>query len=378
MNPVIPPDTDTKLKILSQDSRYDLACACGTSDRDRRHRSQDNRWIYPVVLPDGTSTYLFKTLISNICTNDCGYCPLRAGQDPRRCALEPAEVVSTFMAYKRAGLVSGIFMSSGVLGSPDRTMERINTIARILRKKEQFRGYMHLKVIPGASDAAIEEALSLATTVSINIEIPGEKHFSKICKSKDYSTDIIRPLKLISKLTSRGERFAGIKSTTQFVVGASDETDSEIIKYMGGLYNRLHLNRIYFSAYQRGLGASHLPGEQSVISNDDALTREHRLYQSDWLVRKYKFSTDEIPIGQDGNLRLDKDPKEVWAEQHPEMFPVNINKANKLEIARVPGIGLQTADRILKMRKQGVKVRAVEDLGRMGKRLGKAAQFVAF
>lgn len=372
------PDTHEKLEILSQDSQYDLACACGTRNtEDHRHRSDDNRWIYPVALPDGRTTFLFKTMISNSCVNDCRYCPLRAGTDSRRCTLTEGEIVKVFLDYYRRGAVSGLFLTSGVTGSPDRTMERINDVAAILRRREQFRGYMHLKVIPGASDAAVEETVSLASAVSVNIEAPGESNFKVLTKGKDYLSDVIRPIKLISRLTARGEKFSRVKQTTQFVVGASGETDSEIVKYTWGLYKRLDLQRVYFSAYQRGAGDADLPGEHSTLTNSDMLLREHRLYQTDFLFRKYGFSEGEIPFDSTGNLLLDKDPKEAWAKLHPEIFPLNINRADPMELLRVPGLGHVTVDLIMKLRREG-RIRSMDDLGKTGKRLGKARGYIEF
>jgi predicted DNA-binding helix-hairpin-helix protein len=364
------PDTRDKLMILSQDSQYDLACACGTKNpEEHRSRSLDDRWIYPVALPDGRQTFLFKTLVSNTCVNDCRYCPLRAGNDSRRCTLTKEEIVHSFLDYYRAGIVSGLFLTSGVTGSPDRTMQTINDVAAILRKKEQFKGYMHLKVIPGASDAAIEETISMASAVSVNIETPGEDNFRVLTKGKDYLGDVIRPIKLISRLTAGGERYSRVKQTTQFVVGASGETDSEIVKYTWGLYRRLNLSRVYFSAYQRGTGDSDLPGENSVFTNREMLLREHRLYQTDWLMRKYGFTENEIPLDDKGYLNLESDPKEVWAKIHPEYFPLNINKADIMQLLRVPGFGHMTVDLIAKMRREK-KIRSLEDLGKIGKRLG--------
>ncbi len=372
------PDTIEKLEILSQDSQYDLACACGTRNPDEhRKRSIDNKWIYPVALPDGRRTFLFKTLVSNSCINDCRYCPLRAGADSRRCTLTNEEIVNAFLHYYRTGIVSGLFLTSGVTGNPDRTMEKINSVAAILRKREEFKGYMHLKVIPGASDAAIEETISFASAVSVNIETPGEKNFKLLTKGKDYMKDIIRPIKLISKLTARGERYGRVKQTTQFVVGASGESDSEIVKYTWGLYRRLNLSRIYFSAYQRGSGDRDLPGEQSSVTNDEMLVREHRLYQTDWLFRKYGFNEDEILFDDKGNLSLKSDPKEVWANNHPEFFPLNINKADLMELLRVPGLGHVTVDIIAKARREG-RIRSLDDLGKVGRRLGKAGKYIEF
>ncbi|RKY68937.1 MAG: radical SAM protein [Candidatus Latescibacterota bacterium] len=371
------PNTREKLSMLSRDSQYDLACACGSSDADRRHRSKEDKWIYPVALPNGRKTFLLKTLISNVCVSDCKYCPLRAGCDPRRCTLEPEALVKAFFEYYRARRVQGIFLSSGIIGTPDRTMERINAIAELLRKK-QFKGYIHLKVIPGASDAAIEQAVSLASAVSINIETAGEKNFNRLTTTKDYLDGVIHPLKLISRLTGKGAPYSRVNQTTQFIVGASDETDREIVRYSWGLYKRLGLSRIYFSAYQRGLGEPDLPGERSVRTNDELLTREHRLYQTDFLIRRYGFQEDEIPFEPNGNLSLAADPKEVWAKRHPEFFPVDVNRAGKYELLRVPGFGPITVGRILQFRKNGGKIRSVEHLGKPGKRLRKADEYVQF
>ncbi len=372
------PDTHEKLSILSQDSQYDLACACGTKDpAEHRFRSKDNKWVYPVTLPNNRKTFLLKTLISNVCVNDCKYCPLRSNQDIRRCSLSPEEIVKVFYEYYGARKVSGLFLTSGIIGDPDKTMERLNGIAAILRK-QQFRGYIHLKVIPGASDAAIEEAVSLSSAVSVNIETAGERNFASLGNSKNYLEDVIRPMKLISRLTAKDSRYGRVKQTTQFVVGASDETDKEIVKYSWGLYKRLNLSRVYFSAYQRGLGDSDLPGEKSTLTNEEILTREHRLYQTDFLIRKYGFTDNEIPFDQGGNLSLNADPKEIWAERHPEFFPLDINRADRYELLRVPGFGPVTVENILTQRKKGNKVRSLNDIGKLGKRLNKAGEYIKF
>jgi len=370
------PDVREKLSILSRDSQYDLACSCGVRE-DHRYRSEDDKWIYPIALPNGGRVFLFKTLVSNVCVNDCKYCPLRAGQDVGRFTLAPEELAKAFFEYYRARRVMGLFLSSGVIENPDKTMERINKVALLLRRND-FRGYLHLKVIPGASDAAIEEAVSLASAVSVNIETAGEESFGKLGTRKDYLEDIIRPLKLISTLTGKGSRYAKVKQTTQFVVGASDETDEEIVRYAWGLYRRLNLSRVYFSAYQRGLGEPDLPGERSLRSNDDLLTREHRLYQVDWLIRKYGFKADEIPFEPDGNLSLVGDPKEIWARRHPEFFPVHVNRADKYELLRVPGFGPVTVTRILQLRRGGARIGSIEYLGKRGKRLRNAEKYVTF
>ena len=372
------PDTQEKLEVLSADAQYDLACACSCSKDDHRQRGSDGKWIYPVTLPGGGKSILFKTLISNVCTNDCKYCPLRKDMDIRRCSLRPEETAKVFLDYYRQRKVFGLFLSSGVLGSPDATMERLNAIARLLRRKYAFRGYIHLKIIPGASDAAIEEAISLASTVSLNIETPGAKNLAKLSGKKNYIEDIIEPIKLISRLTGRGTKYEKVKQTTQFIVGAAGEADTEIVKYMFGLYDRLRMHRVYFSAYQKGLGDESITGERVELEGPtDVFVREHRLYQVDFLLRKYGFEESDIVFENNGNLSLTIDPKEAWAQGHPEFFPVDANRASKFELLRVPGLGPVTVKRILERRKQ-TNLKRIEDVGKVGVRLEKARKYLAF
>ncbi|MDA8327187.1 MAG: helix-hairpin-helix domain-containing protein [Nitrospiraceae bacterium] len=369
-------DTVEKLRVLSRDSRYDLACACGGSRQEHRRRGADGRWLYPVVLPGGGYTVLLKTLLSNACANDCKYCPLRAEAGFRRCSLGPEEVARLFMEYLRRRMAFGVFLSSAVTGSPDSTMERINGAARILRRKHGFKGYIHLKLIPGASDAAMEESLSLASAVSLNIETPGERHFATLSGKKDFAKDIIRPLGLMGRLTGRGMRYSCVKCTTQFIVGAATETDREIIDYVYRLYGGMNFKRVYFSAYQKGAGAPDIPGERRAEAlPNEVFIREHRLYQADFLARRYGFTKDEFIFAPGGNLRLDKDPKEAWAEAHPEYFPVRLNTSAREELLRVPGLGPETVKCIVAAR-QGGKIRSPEDLGLKGKRLQKAMKYL--
>ncbi|MGD0596891.1 MAG: radical SAM protein [Sedimentisphaerales bacterium] len=399
------PDTRQKLEILSADAQYDLACACGCKNDERRRRGPQGKWIYPVTLPNGGTSVLFKTLVSNVCSNDCKYCPLRANQDLRRCTLNEEETVNVFLDYYKRGEVFGLFLSSGVLGTPDATMERLNRIAKILRYRRSFRGYIHLKVIPGASANAIEEAVKLSSAVSLNIETPGAKYLAKLSDKKRFIEDIVEPIKLISRLTGRGNKYERVKQTTQFIVGAADETDSEIVKYMWGLYDRLNLRRIYFSAYQKignddsnnlfsrppkgvPYGSQHsssvaqatcppkpLKGEG--WKPDDVFVREHRLYQVDFLLRRYGFSESDIVFDEAGNLPLDTDPKESWAKRNPQYFPVDINKASKDELLRVPGLGQITVDRILEHRKSA-RIRTINDIGKTTSRLNKANSYLVF
>jgi len=366
-------DTRQKLDILSEDSQYDLACACATTKHEHRRRGLDGRWLYPVPLSRGGYGIMLKTLLSNACSNDCRYCPLRSNANARRCTLTPDETARLFMDYVRSRRVFGLFLSSGVIGTPDQTMDRLTATASLLRYRYHFRGYIHLKIIPGASTAAIEEAMRLSTAVSLNIETPGHSHFAKLSQAKDYDRDIIAPLKFMAEQTAKGQPHAGVKCTTQFIVGASDETDREIVRYMDGIYHRLKFERIYFSAYQPGLGERNIPGENNfTLSADDRLTREHRLYQADFLLRRYGFQPGELLFQSDGNFDLSRDPKEVWAIRHPEFFPVRINQATKADLLRVPGLGPTYVDRIVELR----KIHRLPDLAGIGIR-GKPAEKAA-
>jgi len=376
------PGIQEKLEILSADAQYDLACACGSSKDEHRRRGIKGKWIYPITLPNGGKSTLFKTLISNVCTNDCKYCPLREQMDVRRCSLGAEETAEVFLDYYNRKEVFGLFLSSGVCGSADAAMERLNATARILRERKGYRGYIHLKIIPGASDAATEEAVSLASAVSLNIETPGEKHLTKLSKKKSYINDIIEPIKLISRLTGRGSRYERVKQTTQFIVGAAGESDAEIVKYMCGLYERLKMNRVYFSSYQRGLGDESITGEVSASERRaegpvDNFVREHRLYQVDFLLRKYGFEESDIVFDEKGNLSLACDPKEAWAVGHPEAFPLNVNRAPYFELLRVPGLGPITVKQILERRKKR-RIRCIEDVGKVGVRLVKARRYLVF
>lgn len=368
------PDTQKKLRILSADAQYDLACACSAAKDEHRTRGSAG-WVYPITLPNGGTSVLFKTLISNVCTNDCAYCPLREDQDIPRCTLTVEETANAFLDYYNRREVFGLFLSSSVIGSPDATMDRLCGIASLLRKKHKFRGYIHLKIIPGCSPAAVEKAVSLSTAVSVNIETPGEEYLGKLSKKKDFIRDIIEPIKLISKLTAPGNRYRRVKQTTQFIVAAAGESDSEIVKYTWGLYKRLNLSRVYYSAYQKILP------ERNLLDKDDnpagLLTREHRLYQADFLIRKYGFTDKDIICQPNGNLSLDADPKQIWADNHPETFPVNINRASKQQLLRVPGLGPVTVDRILH-RRRFQRLSGLHDLDRPNARLRKAGAYLTF
>ena len=368
-------DTDSRLAILSSDARYDLSCACGSNDQDRRRRGKNGMWVYPASLPRGGKGIMLKTLVSNTCVNDCRYCPLRTGCDTPRCTLGPDEIARIFMDYVQRGGIFGLFLTSGVIRNPDFTMDRITSTAEILRKRYRYRGFIHLKIIPGASEGAIQKAVSLSSAVSLNVEAPTARRFAPLGTNKNFVRDIVQPIQLISRLTGKSSRYANVTQTTQFIVGASDEPDSEIVEATSRLYRNWNLGRVYFSAYQKGLGDANLPGEQNQTSSGDVLTREHRLYQTDFLLRKYKFSAEDIPFDDSGNLRIDIDPKQHWADRHPEFFPVKIMRASRGELLRVPGLGPTYVSRILDTRHNGI-LRGLRDIGLRGKRLEGTSRYV--
>ncbi|MCX5633005.1 MAG: radical SAM protein [Phycisphaerae bacterium] len=366
------PDTLQKLQLLSRDSQYDLACACGTDKSGHRTQGSSGRWIYPVALPNGGTTVLFKTLISNACSSDCKYCPLRQNADVPRCTLNCEETVRTFLDYYNKGEVFGLFLSSGIIGSADATMERLTAPAEVLRRKYGFKGYIHLKVLPGSSPAAIEKAVSVANAVSLNIETPGKEFLEKLSNKKDFLKDIVEPMKLISRLTNLSRR--RVKQTTQFIVGAAGETDRQIVNYTAALYDRLCLNRVYFSAYQKS--GSDEPKGQSA-NPQQSFIREHRLYQVDFLFRKYGFNQSDIIYDGSGLLSSETDPKEVWAKNHPEFFPVSVNTATKYKLLRVPGMGPNTVEIILNKRKLS-KISSIDDIDKVSSRLLKASKYLDF
>jgi predicted DNA-binding helix-hairpin-helix protein len=375
-------DTQRKLDILSADAQYDLSCACGTKNplEHRKRNQTGDGWLYPTTTASGGPGIILKTLMGNRCVNDCKYCPLRSCQDFPAVALSPGEMASFFFEFQLKRPLIGLFLSSAVMGNPDKTMDMLVSTAEILRKRYRYRGYIHLKIIPGASSASIDAALSYASAVSLNIETPGAAHFSRLTRRKDFRTDIEKPLGYIGSLTRKGARFARVKTSSQFIVGASDEKDREILRFGSSMYSDLQIGRLYFSAYQQGLGDPSIPGETGQVARKpeqpflfgpeimgvpsagkERLVREHRLYQADWLLRRYAFSYDELVFEQDGNLSLQKDPKLAWAERHPEFFPVSVKKGSRHQLLRVPGIGPVYADRIMHYRRD-TPVASVDDL----------------
>lgn len=387
-------DTQSKLDILSRDAQYDLSCACGTKNpaEHRKRNATGSGWLYPATTASGGPGIMLKTLLGNRCSNDCKYCPLRQNQDFRPVALSAYEMASFFFDFQLKRQLIGLFLSSAVLGTADQTMDMLVSTAEILRKHFRYKGYIHLKIIPGASRASIDEALRYASAVSLNIETPGSDHFAHLTERKDFSKDILDPLLYIAKQTGRGALHSRVHTSSQFIVGASDEKDTEILRYTSKMYSEMHMGRLYFSAYQRGLGDPGIPGERREVvtapnpqpnlfdlgpERDDpsSLMREHRLYQADWLLRQYGFTYDELPFEGDGNLSLEQDPKLVWAQRHPEVFPLSVKRASKVDLLRVPGLGPVYVSRIIKGRKES-PISSLESLRLPPNVLQKARQYL--
>ncbi|MBN2860909.1 MAG: radical SAM protein [Sphaerochaetaceae bacterium] len=358
-------DIRDSMGILARDAQYDLSCACGTKNpAEHRTRKNSESWLYPVTVAEGGSGIMLKTLLSNSCSNDCLYCPLRESQDTRRTSVSPDDLARFFIDMLSHRKLIGIFLSSGVIGTAEFAMDRLIATSEILRNRYHYRGYIHTKIIPGASSEAIRTALRYASAVSLNIETPGERHFARLSTSKRYAEDIIGSLRLISDLTGPAGPFSRVHTTSQFIVGASDESDREILSYTKRMYDKLNFDRLYFSAYQGGLGDPSIPGEihyRTALEREFSLSwqeesptlmREHRLYQADFLFRQYGFTFNDLSFTPTGALDLSRDPKQVWADRNPQFFPVSVKRASSKDLMRVPGIGPVTARRIVALRKE--------------------------
>ena len=363
------PDRLEKLKILGQESQYDvcLSTCSGSGGRTPHPEDPIHRWIYPAALPGGKVVPILKILLSNSCRNDCRYCFNRASVDRPRHSLAPEEFAAAFMDLYRSRRVHGLFLSSGIYSHPDRVMEDMIKTAEILRRKHRYPDYLHLKIIPGASRAAIEQACGIADRVSLNLEAPNRERLPPIAPGKDFSRDLLARMRWCASFIEQGSRSRN--QTTQFVVGASSETDREILETAGFLYRDLHLHRAYYSGFQplEGTPLEHHPPTPRV--------REHRLYQADFLFRLYSFTIDEIAFLPDGNLDTLVDPKTSWARNHPERFPIEINRAEYEELIRIPGIGIRSARRIISARRHR-RFSDHRDLGKIRISIKRAAPFI--
>jgi predicted DNA-binding helix-hairpin-helix protein len=316
-----------------------------------------------------------RVMQTNACSLSCGYCPTFCGGKIRRTYLQPEEVARVFMGAHRSGLADGLFLTSGVPGRPSKMTDRMLAAVDLLRRREGFRGYVHLKLLPGAESAQVETAVRLATRVSINLEAPGAEYVRSLAPEKDFAGDLLPKLELAGRLVlERGRlgartEFDAVGPTTQFVVGVAGEQDREILGLVARLERQRLLHHAHFSAFQPVVGTP-LEGRRSTPA-----ARELRLYQAEHLLRQYGFEYDELVFGADGNLSLHDDPKTAWALAHPERFPIDVSRESYEALVRVPGIGPATARALVAARRRSV-IRWSDDLRAAGVDMARAAWFL--
>ena len=339
-------------------------------------KEQRAAFVHPAQLPNGKSIKLLKTLLSSACERDCFYCPFRAGRDFRRATFKPQEFAELFMKLNQSKAAEGIFLSSGIAAGGANTQNKILDTAEILRNKLGYRGYMHLKIMPGAEKGQVERMMQLADRVSINLEAPNTERLAKLAPHKVFIEELFRPLKWVEEIRRSQPAYkfwnGRYPSTvTQFVAGGADESDLELLTTTDWLMKNVRLKRAYFSAFH--------PIRDTPLENKAAVdpVREHRLYQASFLLRDYGFDLEEMPFAQDGNLPLPTDPKLAWAQQNLTQKPLEINKAERHELLRIPGIGPKHADAILQARRAS-KFRDLTALRKLGIVVARAAPFLLF
>ena len=356
-----------KIALLGQAAQHDLCATCGS--RSSRTLDDIGRWIYPAVMPDGRRVNLLKVLQTNVCDQNCYYCANRSGRDVPRASLKPEELAQSFDLLQRSGRAIGLFLSSGLCGNAGWASERMLATVELLRKRYEFKGYIHFKLLPGVDDAIIEAALKVAQRVSVNLEAPNSERLQALSGSKHFTSDLLVPLERAHNL--RQQLGLPVSMTTQLVVGGANESDREILSTAATLYQQLGLARTYYSAFQ--------PIRDTPLENHPATPawREHRLYQADFLLRCYGFRYQELVFDGYDCLSRRADPKTAWALAHPERFPIEINRVTEQELLRVPGIGPRSAKRILDWRRQTT----LRDLGQIrlaGADSQRAAPFILF
>ena len=331
-------------------------------------------FVQPAWLPNGKQVKLLKTLLSSACERDCFYCPFRAGRDFRRASFKPQEFADLFMKLHQSSLAEGIFLSSGIAAGGANTQNKILDTAEILRNKLGFRGYLHLKIMPGAEKDQVRRLMQLADRVSINLEAPNRERLSTLAPNKNFFEELFRPLKWVEEIRQSQPAYKGWNgrwpsTVTQFVAGGSDESDLELLSTTDWLMKNVHIKRAYYSAF--------FPIRDTPMENKAAVNpiREHRLYQASFLLRDYGFDLEDMPFLQDGNLPLPTDPKLAWAQHNLKEKPVEINKAERRDLLRLPGIGPKGADAILRARRIS-KLRDVASLRKLGIVVTRVAPFV--
>ncbi|WP_068824908.1 putative DNA modification/repair radical SAM protein [Pseudomonas sp. BMS12] len=368
----------TKLTVLADAAKYDVSCASsGAPKRDSRGKSglgaTNGMGICHSFTPDGRCVSLLKILLTNFCLYDCQYCVNRRSSDVPRARFTPEEVVKLTLDFYRRNCISGLFLSSGIIRSADYTMEQLVQVARLLREEHEFRGYIHLKTIPDASPELITLAGRYADRLSVNIELPSESSLVRLAPEKSVGSirQAMGAIRLgVDEATEekRGPAFAPAGQSTQMIVGADDTDDRSILDTAQNLYGKYRLKRVYYSAFSP---IPHSP--DSVPLQAPPLLREHRLYQADFLMRGYGFQATEL-LATPGNLALDIDPKLAWALANREQFPLDLNRADAALIARVPGIGVLSARRLVDLRRER-RIRYL-DLVRLRCAVDKAKPFI--
>jgi putative DNA modification/repair radical SAM protein len=379
-------DTRQKLAILADAAKYDASCASsGSKKRDSLGgtgigSTAPGMGICHAYAPDGRCISLLKILLTNACIFDCHYCINRKSSNVRRARFTPAEVVALTLAFYRRNYIEGLFLSSGIIRSPDYTMERIVEVARALREDHDFRGYIHLKTIPDADPALVALAGLHADRVSINVELPTKAGLARLAPEKDgdriegamkaMKTAIIDGADAEARYKS-APSYAPAGQSTQMIVGADAATDAAIVTRAAKLYDRFGLRRVYYSAF------SPIPDASAVLPLvRPPLMREHRLYQADWMMRFYGFSSAEVAASADasGQLALDMDPKLAWALKHRGFFPLDVNRAPREALLRIPGLGVKAVERILAARAH--RRLRLDDVGRMTVSVAKLRPFL--
>lgn len=371
----------TKLQVLADAAKYDVSCSSSGSSRKNSPGGVGNGHACGIChswSEDGRCISLLKILFSNYCIYDCAYCVNRAGNDVPRAAFTPQEVADLTINFYRRNYIEGLFLSSGVMKSPNHTMELMIDAIRKLRNDYRFNGYIHLKTIPGADYHLIQEAGKLVDRMSVNIELPSNQGLQVLAPQKK-KEDIIKPMGYIrshiiqntedKRIFRKAPSFVPAGQTTQLIVGATPDADRNIIQLSEGLYNRFSLRRVYYSAY---VPVSTDPKLPALIK--PPLLREHRLYQADWLLRFYGFSARELLDEQQPNFDTHLDPKCFWALRNIEHFPLEINRADYYALLRIPGIGVRSAKRIVAARK--VRALSYEHLRKLGVVLKRARFFI--
>ncbi len=371
-----------KLEILAGAAKYDVSCASSGTQRENPGKTLGTASAWGIChsfADDGRCISLLKIMLTNYCIYDCAYCVNRKSNDVKRAAFSSDEIVDLTIEFYRRNYIEGLFLSSGVMKNADYTMERMVKVVKDLRLVHRYNGYIHMKSIPGASAQLVREAGTYADRLSVNIEISTEQNLKYLAPDKDYQ-GIMKPMEYIyqgileykeeRQKTYKAPKFAPAGQSTQLIVGATPESDKQILSLASSLYSHNKLKRVYYSgfipvnSYDKRLPALSAP----------PIVREHRLYQADWLYRFYRFKMDEIVNDANPNLDLEIDPKLSYALKHPELFPIDVNKADYEMILRIPGVGPRSANLIIMGRKHG---RLTSDkLRKMGVVMKRAQYFI--